>query len=373
MGTRVKQRFEVAFTAGAILLGGSVVIRSQARVPKIWDDAALAEWATPIAALGLRPGHYTSAQYYKVPADNLRTYPVNVPGKEPAGYWDWLQKQKPQPLVDASTIRTKDDWIRAGKRAFRDLDKPPTRTGDPALIALARNPASFEGVRAQPDGSVLDVRWVITDTGVQLTATECSSCHLQVLDDDTVLIGGAAGRFASEAHMTPPGVPVTRLVATALTQQFEGDPFRVAAWRAASTPWAPDARVEHLRDEAVKLGPVLAGIGGGVVFRTNGSPYFGTKIPDLHILHYSRYIDATGTHRLRGPEDVARYAALINGADSMDFGSHRILTPEQRRVHYRYADEVLYANDRPMNLPSTSSGTDPAPRGRETRRAPAPA
>ncbi len=59
MGTRVKQRFEVALTAGAILLGGSVVIRSQARVPKIWDDAALADWATPIAAVGLRPGHYT--------------------------------------------------------------------------------------------------------------------------------------------------------------------------------------------------------------------------------------------------------------------------------------------------------------------------
>jgi hypothetical protein len=343
MGTRVQQRFAVALTAGAILLGGSVVIRSQARVPKIWDDAALADWATPIAALGLRPGHYTSAEYYKVPADNLRTYPVYVPGKEPARYWDWLQKQKPQPLVDASTIRTKDDWIRAGKRAFRDLDKPPTRTGDPALIALARNPTSFEGVRAQADGSVLDVRWVVTDTGVQLTTTECGSCHLQVLDDDTVLIGGPAGRFASEAHMTPPGVPVTRLVATALTQQFEGDPFRVAAWRAASTPWAPDARVEHLKDEAVKLGPVLAGIGGGVVFRTNGSPYFGTKIPDLHILHYSRYIDATGTHRLRGPEDVARYAALINSADSMDFGSYHILTPEQRHVRYRYADEVLYA------------------------------
>jgi hypothetical protein len=27
----------------------------------------------------------------------------------------------------------------------------------------------------------------------------------------------------------------------------------------------------------------------------------------------------------------------------MDFGSHRILTGEQRRVRFRYADEVLYA------------------------------
>jgi len=30
--------------------------------PKSWDDAALADWATPIAALQTRPGHYTAAE-----------------------------------------------------------------------------------------------------------------------------------------------------------------------------------------------------------------------------------------------------------------------------------------------------------------------
>ena len=54
-------------------------------------------------------------------------------------------------------------------------------------------------------------------------------------------------------------------------------------------------------------------------------------------------MDATGTHRLRGPEDVARYAALITGADPMEFGEHHMLNDEQRRVKFRYADEVLYA------------------------------
>ena len=38
-----------------------------------------------------------------------------------------------------------------------------------------------------------------------------------------------------------------------------------------------------------------------------------------------------------------RYAALIVGADRMDFGSYRILSDNQRRVRFRYADEVLYA------------------------------
>src|SRR6476620_2486973 len=78
--------------------------------PKIWYDAALATWATPIAALGIRPGHFTSAEYYSAPADNLLTYPVYGPDGEPPGYWEWLQKQKPRSLVDATTIRTAEDW-----------------------------------------------------------------------------------------------------------------------------------------------------------------------------------------------------------------------------------------------------------------------
>ena len=57
--------------------------------------------------------------------------------------------------------------------------------------------------------------------------------------------------------------------------------------------------------------------------RANGSPYYGTKIMDLQNIKYSRYLDATGTHRLRGPEDIARYAALVTGADRMKFGPHR--------------------------------------------------
>ena len=54
-------------------------------------------------------------------------------------------------------------------------------------------------------------------------------------------------------------------------------------------------------------------------------------------------MDVTGSHRLRGPEDVARYAALVTGNDKLDFGPHRMLSDAQRGVRFRYADEVLYA------------------------------
>ena len=61
-------------------------------------------------------------------------------------------------------------------------------------------------------------------------------------------------------------------------------------------------------------------------------------------LRYSRYVDATATHRLRGPEDVARYAALGNRRGiqwtSVPTGSSQTLNVACASV---YADETLYA------------------------------
>src|SRR3954451_18992085 len=37
-----------------------------------------------------------------------------------------------------------------------------------------------------------------------------------------------------------------------------------------------------------------------------------------------------------------RYAALVEFSDSMEFGSHRMLSEGQRKMHVRWPDEVLY-------------------------------
>src|SRR2546425_11459830 len=54
-------------------------------------------------------------------------------------------------------------------------------------------------------------------------------------------------------------------------------------------------------------------------------------------------MDHTATHRLRDIGDLMRYAALVSGADSADFGPHRMLPDDQRRVSQHYPDELLYA------------------------------
>lgn len=333
------------------------------RVPRIWDDAALAEWGTPVAGLNLRPSHYAAKEYYALPADNLRTYPVYPPDKEPAGYWEWLQKQKPEPLVDAAKIRGDADWVAAGERAFHDLGSVLVRTNDPKLIAQARNPAVFEGIRTLADGGVVGPRWVVTSEGVMLSVRACAACHDDMRPENH---GSRNGLPAVR-----PGLPLVGAAGTVvrLQRSYEGDPIGLAFWREFSVPWAPDERIERMKSltlpelqEMNRRQELGRAFSGGVFARTNGSPYYPTRILDLVGLKYNRYMDATGSHRLNGPEDVARYAALVTGADRLQFGPHQMLSDAQRRVRFRYADEVLYAIGKYLMSLEPPKNLDLAPR-----------
>src|SRR5436190_18279720 len=66
-------------------------------IPKVWDEAALADWATPLAGLNRRPTHISAKEYYSLTVENLRTYPVYFPGREPDGYWEMLRRIGPKP------------------------------------------------------------------------------------------------------------------------------------------------------------------------------------------------------------------------------------------------------------------------------------
>jgi hypothetical protein len=128
----------------AVLLGVACGEQSAlAQAPKTWDAKALADWATPVAGLNVRPGHFSEEEYYRAPIDNLRTYPVYYPGREPEGYWEMLQKVGSKPLIEPKTLKTDADWIRAGRRVFEEYDFPAFRTYDPKVIAAARSCGDF--------------------------------------------------------------------------------------------------------------------------------------------------------------------------------------------------------------------------------------
>ena len=103
-----------------VLVAGTVY--PQVRIPRVWEERGFQGWNTPIANQSFAAGHFTEQEYYAAPLDNLRTYPVYYPGREPKGFWEFLNTVGPKPLIEPEKLKTEADWIEAGRRTFDELD-----------------------------------------------------------------------------------------------------------------------------------------------------------------------------------------------------------------------------------------------------------
>jgi hypothetical protein len=323
-------------------------------VPRTWDDAALAEWATPVAGLNVRPTHISAKQYYSLPVENLRTYPVYFPGREPEGYWEMLQHIGPKQLIEPEKLNSEADWMEAGRRVFDEADDLHLRTLDPKFIAAARSLEDLQQARSRPlpDGTLFGMRWVPTKQGVALSFSNCSFCHSVYLPDGTRVPGAPfktiAPRWPDTFKLWPliSRVQFEKRVVTGATPFFMGpEPVGVWLYRAYGVPWRKDDDNERLKTlnktEYEALDIAFRGSGG--IPRWNGSLYYPAKVPDLIGIKDRKYIDHTATHLHRGIGDLMRYAALVSFAETADFGSYHLLAEDTRRVQARLPDEALYA------------------------------
>lgn len=316
-------------------------------VPRIWDEEALIDWATPLAGLGSRPGHFTAEEYYAAPIDNLRTYPVYHPAFEPPGYREWMLGQGPQPLIEPQELKSKADWIEAGRRVFEELDTAVTRTDDPVVIAHFQDAVAVDKYRdathdvLTPDGIILEYRWVVDHDGrVKISIASCSSCHTRLMPDGTLLHGAPSNYDLADS-------PAAAILLSRLAPKPElaaGEKF----YQFYGVPWLdddPHAKFRGFTDEEVAAFLSLdTGAPVGTTFaRFNGSPLFITRMADLIGVKDRRYLDATGTHANRGPEDIARYGILVEFADKAVFGVHRFSTEVNTRLTVRPPDEAMYA------------------------------
>jgi len=325
----------------ACLVFSAAALAQSNAVPRTWDEHELKDWATPVAGLNVRPGHFSQAEYDRAPIDNLRTYPVYYPGREPAGYWDMLQTVGPKPLIEPRMLHTEADWVRAGKRVFEEYDVPALRVRDPKALAAARRPDSFarSRVRARPDGTLPDLRWVPTPDGLSLGLANCSACHTRAMNDGTLLHGAPPNEEASP-------IGAFRIAPWAVSPvELAGEAPGMMYWRSFGVPWVADDVHERFKTLAPQeVGPLIRpGFAVGLFPRWNGSSYYPTKIPDLIGIKDRKYIDHTATHQHRGPADLMRYAALVTYSDASDFGPYRMLSDTQRRIPFRAPDEALYA------------------------------
>ena len=321
-----------------LLLAASVCVAQKISAPRIWNEPSLADWAAPVAGLNVRPSLFTEKQYYATPQGEwVRTYPVYFPGREPEGYWEMLRNKKPEPII-TSGPRTRGEWIAAGKQVFHELDFLASRSYDPKYFAILRSAEEFKklGGHPQKDGTVQGLRLVPTSGGLAIAVRECAGCHVRTMPDGSLLYG-------APDHDPGDGIS-NELLSQATLKSFMGESLAMANWRNFAAPWIPNDIHDAIRTMPQKqLDELLESNVPGTIPRFNGSPYFTTKIPDLIGVGDRKYIDATATHRLRNPEDIARYGALVTCCDSADFGPHRMLSSQQRVVQDPFSDDLLYA------------------------------
>lgn len=315
-------------------------------VPKIWGDQALATWALPVAGLNVPGNHVSEREYYSVRIDNLRTYPVYHPDREPKGYQKWLRQQPPLPLIEPEKLKTEKDWIEAGRRVFDELDIPTFRSDDPRALRFLRDREALKtnGTSITKDGEIIAFRWVVEKKGqVRLGLVECAGCHVRVMPDGST-IRGAPGNLSG-------GGEALAVLLQAENQLLDKNgkplPPGESSYAAFGTPWIKGdmhEKLKTMRDE--ELAAIDAATVPGTFARFNGSPFYITKMADLIGVRNRRYLDSTGTHRNRGPEDIARYAIMVTGTDDGSIGPYKFMTDEQRHqtgMSVRFRDEAMYA------------------------------
>ena len=286
--------------------------------------------------------HMPAAYYYRIPVrPNPKTYPIYIPGKEPTGYWEWLEQQEPQPAFDINSLRTEEDWIKAGELIF-EAPKDFTAFNNP--FTDVRNPKWYEytGIRGDKDGIVPFYRYVIREKGkVEVNLDSCAECHTRLMPDGTVLKGAQGnvpfGRIWSYRLSNDARIPKDR-TAEAISRHFFG------------APWVqPDPTAPLSQKTMADFVAHIATIPEGVNVRQGTSAIYPVQIPDLIGVKDRLYLDHTGLQQHRSIADLMRYDAINNFIDEVtDYNGFRPTAgkdgglPDVNSLA-RESDEELYA------------------------------
>jgi hypothetical protein len=335
------------FLLAVVAFGGSPAQQSgrewSTAIPRTWDDEALQSLEIPLATPAASPKHISSEYYYRMPVRPIyKSYQVYRPDKEPPGYLESLKSREPEIVFDASRLKEKQDWIRAGETVF---DAPIEFESSGTLYSQVRNRAWYDKnvVPVGKDGTLPFMRYVIRERGkVELGILSCAMCHSRVMPDGSV-IKGAQGNFPDDRAF---GYETRIEAATAKDKNAVLEELRRFMRRSYAAPWLqndPDAKPGQMTLE--EIASVLEAIPQGVCARQGSSAFYPARIPDLIGVRDRRYLDASGLVRHRSIGDLMRYAALNQGADLLSlYGGFRPRgeLPDPSKES-RYSDEQLYA------------------------------
>ena len=306
-------------------------------IPRAWDDREVAAFQVPLAQRDRSPQYLSSEEYYALKVRPIyRTYPVYAPGREPAGYMESLKQKEPEIVFDASKLRTKVDWIRAGELVFDSFPEiaPLPPGGLAPVFSGITVPATREGV-------IPGFGYVVRRKGeVELGAlTSCASCHTRVLPGGSV-VKGAQGNLPFDQILVS-GFRQAGAVPESVVPLILN-----AEWSFFGAPWVV-TREEF--DRATALQELVrrhSAMQPGVMARHGTSSTHPPHVPSLIGLQDIKYLDATGLMRQRSGGDLMRYAISNYGLDMMAHYGDFQPSPTQTGFAEdgtRFSDEQLYA------------------------------
>jgi hypothetical protein len=340
---------------------GSAAQEFHPHIPKAWDDKEVEGFEVPLAQRDRSPRYMSSAEYYKLQVHQIyRSYPAYAKGMEPLGYVDWLKQQEPEIVFDPSKLRTKEDWVAAGKIVFEAEIR-----FFPAKEQPARGEVPFPGV---DKNGVLPfyrpgLRYIIRKKGVlEGGINACVGCHIRPLPDGT-WIEGAQG-IVDEP---PTAEQIQRL------RDSPPDAYQRRLdswWRLFGAPWVMSRQqfdAYYTKDRAI---PEVTAYHESVFRRQGTSLSHPPHIPSLIGVQDRKYLDATGLVRNRSIGDLMRYAITNQGLDTLayygDFQPSPGRTPFSGEEGTRYSDEQLYALA--LYISSLKPPPNPNPADDRTRR-----
>jgi hypothetical protein len=307
-------------------------------IPRIWDEKALQEMEVPVVVPKYSPKPVLAGYYYTIPVRRVyKSYPIDAPGRVPAGYLEKLKNLEPEIAFDASRLKTKEDWIRAGETVFEAATQ--IDEGGPFALAMSDpNWYSHTSVRLTREGMMPYARYVIRQKGkLEVGGLSCANCHMSVLEDGRVIKAGQ-GNF-----------PLDRTNAF-LYRRLGLQPARRDFLSLFAIPWLSERQRQFESYSLEEITAVYDSIPHGVLARNRSSPLAPTAVPDLHGVRERRYLDKSGLNRHRDIVDLMRYAAMAEGVEffsSFDgfipFGGEKFdqLPPPDKLT--RFSEQQLFA------------------------------
>jgi len=305
------------------------------QIPRAWADRDVAAFEVPLTHSDRSPRYMTEKEYYALPVRPIyRSYPVYAEGREPDGYLEWLKQREPEVIFDPAKLRTKEDWIQAGKIVFEAENSFFTAGDPPGGRNVPPQRRKWIGQNGAIRGFAPRTVYIIRRKGVlEMGSNSCAGCHTRLLPDGAMLEGAQGDEGAGIRQPLGPGVSAERI-----KQALD------AGWVLFGAPWIQsrqefDASFLALKPAEGNLMSTFARQGTSITHPPH--------IPSLIGIQDRKYLDATGLVRHRSVADLMRYAIINEGLDTSahfgDFQPTTGQTPFGQEPGTRFSDEQLYA------------------------------